>query len=129
MQLTDAEWRVMDAVWKKHPASVREVHEALLEDTGWAYTTVKTMLTRLAEKGALSLGKDGTVSLFSPLVTRDAAQRTAVSTLLSRAFDGTVGGLFQHLLGAGELGPKERAEIRRLLDESAKAKARPKAKG
>ena len=50
MGLTKAEWQVMNALWKDYPASVRDIIKNLEGDVDWAYTTVKTMLDRLAKK-------------------------------------------------------------------------------
>ena len=49
-ELTDAEWKVMNAVWDRSPTTVREVHGALSASTVWAYTTVKTLMERLVKK-------------------------------------------------------------------------------
>lgn len=126
IHLSDSEWRVMDAVWKCHPrpATVREVHEALRDESGWAYSTVKTMLARLVEKGALDVTREGKASSFTPRLTRESARRGAVSTLLERAFDGTVGSMLQFVLGSRRLSAKERAELKELLDEPRDARDR-----
>ncbi len=115
MRLSDAEWKVMNAVWERHPAAVRDVMEALEDDTHWAYSTVKTMLARLADKGALSVRKRGNISLFEPLVSRHEARRSALRTLAERAFGGGLGSLVQHLLADEHLSAKERDELRSML--------------
>mgnify|MGYP002390148889 CR=1 FL=1 len=56
--LSDAEWKVMRALWARHPATARELLDALAADTGWAYTTLRTLLARLVEKGAVSESKE-----------------------------------------------------------------------
>ena len=120
MRISESEWKVMDAVWRRQAATAREVHDDLADDTHWAYTTVKTMLTRLAEKGALRVTKRGNASVFAPTVTRSEARRSAVRGLLDRAFDGAFGPLLHHLISEEKLSKKDRAELRRLLDEEAK---------
>jgi len=50
MKLTEAEWQIMNALWKQYPATAREVIERIPVETGWADTTVKTMLSRLVAK-------------------------------------------------------------------------------
>ena len=52
MRLNDSEWKVMQALWGRHPATARDVLEQVERETAWAYTTVKTLLARLVEKGA-----------------------------------------------------------------------------
>ena len=127
MRFSDAEWKAMNVVWERHPATVRDVLESLESDTGWAYSTVKTVLGRLAEKGALAATKRANTTLFEPLVTRDQARRSALRALLDRAFDGTFGGLVHHLLDAEKLTRTERDELRALLDEAGSSR-RPRSR-
>jgi BlaI family transcriptional regulator, penicillinase repressor len=117
MRLSDAEWTVMNAVWQRSPASARDVLERVRTQTGWAYTTVKTMLERLAEKGALRARKHGNLSLYEPLVSREQARRSALRSLLDRAFDGALGSLLQHLVAEERLSRRDREKLARLLDE------------
>lgn len=117
MRLSDAEWQVMNVLWERAPRTAREVLVEVRGSTGWAYTTVKTMLARLAEKGAASARLEGNKSLYTPRITRDEARRSAVSGLLERAFDGTVGSLMHHLAEREELSPADRERLRRLIAE------------
>ena len=78
MEFSDAEWRIMREVWHWPSVTSRQVHSALHAETGWAYSTVKTMLTRLVEKGALRMSRDGNRSVFEPLVTRSQARAEAI---------------------------------------------------
>ena len=57
--LTDAEWKIMKAVWDLKKTNVREVYESLLEGEGWAYNTVRTLMERLSAKGYLRAKKVG----------------------------------------------------------------------
>ncbi|MBL8174753.1 MAG: BlaI/MecI/CopY family transcriptional regulator [Bryobacterales bacterium] len=117
MEFSGAEWRIMLVVWRHPSVTVNDVHLALREETGWAYSTVKTMLSRLAAKGALEVAKSGKQSVFRPLVSRDSARREATSSLLDRVFEGAVGGLFQHLLGERRVSKKDREQILALLQK------------
>lgn len=117
MRLSETEWKVMNSVWSRGRATARDVHDELLPDTGWAYTTVKTMLTRLADKGAVTVSKEGNASVYEPAVTRDDARHSAVRGLLDRAFDGAFGPFLHHLLNEEKLSKRDRAELRRMLDE------------
>lgn len=117
MKLNDSEWTVMQAVWQHSPASARDVLERVVDDTDWAYSTVKTVLARLVEKGALREQKRANTSLYEPLVTREAARREAVRSLLDKAFDGTFGSLVQHMVSAEKLNKREREKLARMLSE------------
>jgi predicted transcriptional regulator len=109
----------MTCLWQASPASARDVLDRLGRGADWAYTTVKTMLTRLAEKGAVreTTDKGGNVALYQPLVTQRAARRDAVKSLVERAFGGALGAFVHHLVADEKLSPAERAKLRELLDE------------
>ena len=53
MKLTEAEWQIMKALWQDWPATARQVADRLGDDVNWAYTTIKTMLSRLTDKKAV----------------------------------------------------------------------------
>lgn len=120
MRLSDAEWTVMQAVWNRAPASARDVLDEVGEETGWAYTTVKTLLARLVEKGALSEGRSErqtNVNIYEPRITRNEARGSALRSLLDRAFDGTFGSLFQHLITEERLSARDVQTLERMLQE------------
>ena len=101
MRLNNTEWKVMQVVWRRHPATARDVLNALEDDTSWAYTTVKTIMARLVEKGALAVSKRGNTSVYEPQVERADARRSAVRALLDQAFDGAFAPLL-HFIRRGE---------------------------
>jgi predicted transcriptional regulator len=113
--LSGAEWKVMHCVWDHAPVTAREVRERL--DSRWAYTTIKTFLDRLVEKGALRARRDGGATVYTPAVSRRDARRAAVRALAEKAFHGAVGPLVHFLIEDRKIGAAERAELRRLLRE------------
>ena len=115
MRLTDSEWQIMNALWERHPATAREVAERLPEDNRWAYTTIKTMLTRLVGKEAVSERKRANTSVYEPLIERDDAQRSAVSTLIENAFGGAVEP-FLGFVANSTISPRQRRRLREMLD-------------
>jgi len=122
VHLSDAEWKVMSVVWDHNAVGAREVLDALEPDTGWAYTTVKTMLARLTEKGALSEHKEGNRSVYQPRLSREDARRSAVRSLLDKAFDGAFGSLFHYLVDDGKLSKRDRAQLEAVLRQRGKAR-------
>ena len=117
MRLSDAEWTVMQAVWNRAPASARDVLDEVGDETGWAYTTVKTLLARLVEKGALSEGRQANINIYEPRITRNEARGSALRSLVDRAFDGTFGSLFQHLIKEERLSARDVHTLGRMLEE------------
>ncbi|MBE0712631.1 MAG: BlaI/MecI/CopY family transcriptional regulator [Candidatus Aminicenantes bacterium] len=115
MRLTDAEWQIMNALWKRYPATAREIAENLADETQWAYTTIKTLLARLAAKNAVSEQKRGNTSVYEPLVSLKKARRTALRTFLNQGFGGTVEPLLNFLAEERKLTDKQRQELARIL--------------
>jgi BlaI family transcriptional regulator, penicillinase repressor len=126
MKLTKAEWQIMNALWAKHPATAREVMERLPAGVQWAYTTIKTMLTRLVEKQAVSESKQGNTSVYGPLVSQRKAQISAFRSLVDQAFDGAMGPLVHFLVEEKQLTAKQKKELATLLRDEGKGKGERK---
>lgn len=126
MRLTEPEWLIMKALWEDHPATAREVAERLPDEVAWAYTTLKTMLARLATKGAVAESKRGNTSVYEPLVSRRKARRSALSSLLNQAFDGAVAPMLHFLVNERKLSDRQRRELIRVLEEENKKHGRTK---
>ena len=118
IQLSDAEWKVMHAVWVlPAPVRVRDVLESVAPQTGWAYTTAKTLMERLVEKGALASQRTGVATEYRSLLPRGQAQRTALRDLLRKVFGATPGALGHALVDDDALTPADRrALLRKLRD-------------
>ena len=116
-RLTEAEWSVMQVVWRTGPTTARDVVDALAVEQGWAYTTVKTLLTRLVAKGALREEMRGNQAVYEPLIAEDDAQRSAVRSLADRAFGGSLVPMARFLLDDRDLSSAEREQLREILDE------------
>jgi BlaI family penicillinase repressor len=110
----------MNALWKRSPATARDVAEHLPSDVKWAYTTIKTILSRLVVKNAVSERKRGNTSVYEPLVSRQKARRSALSSLLNQAFDGAVEPLLNFLVEDKKLSKKQRQELAQILEEESK---------
>ena len=122
MKLSDAEWTVMNALWKRSPANARDVLEHCEPETSWAYTTVKTLLARLVDKGALAERKRANTSVYDPLVSRTEARHSALRSLLDKAFDGAFGPLLQHMVSDEKLSKRDRRELTSMLEEIEKVR-------
>ncbi len=107
----------MNALWQAHPATARQITDRLPAGVNWAYTTIKTMLTRLTDKNAVSETKQANTSLYSPLLTRSRARRIALTSLANQAFDGAFGPLMHFLLEDENMTDKQRTELMKLLQQ------------
>ncbi|HET6395945.1 MAG TPA: BlaI/MecI/CopY family transcriptional regulator [Pseudoxanthomonas sp.] len=114
--ISDAEAVVMEVLWRSSPRTAEEV-VAALADTGWAEATVKTLLNRLLNKGAVSARKDGRRYLYSPVLRREAWVQEQSEGLLARLFGGRVAPLVAHFSQRGKLSAADIAELKRLVSE------------
>jgi predicted transcriptional regulator len=122
-QPSDAEWRVLNALWREHPAKARDLLERL-RDHDWAYNTLKTMLTRMEEKGFVRTRMRGNVTWYEPAIEQRATQRNAVRRLVERVFEGAAGPLLAHLADDAALSAAERRKLEAWIAEVERKEAR-----
>ena len=115
--ISDAESDVMQVLWRKAPRSAEDVIEALAATRDWQDATVKTLLNRLLNKGAIRAEKDGRRYLYAPLLSREDWIAGESESLLQRLFDGRVAPLVAHFSQHRKLSKKDIAELRRLVEE------------
>src|SRR5450432_2355254 len=102
-KLSKLELQIMETLWTKGEASIREMQEAFPEANRPGYTTVQTMVYRLETKGVVKrVRKVGNFHMFAATVSRDAAQRRLVDELLAM-FGGQSRPVVAHLIEAGKL--------------------------
>jgi predicted transcriptional regulator len=116
--LTDNERKVLEVLWKKKSASVREVTDELCKKTPTAYTTVLTMLGILEKKGLVSHVRDGRAFIYSAAISRSEARASALQHLLKQFFNGSPAVLAQHLVQEHEIDPSDVEALRRMIDEA-----------
>ena len=117
MPISEAEAQVMQVLWERHPRSAEEVVAALASSTDWAEPTVKTLLNRLLNKGAIEAARQGRRYLYSPVLTRQAWTAQQSEGFVQRMFGGRVAPLVAHFSERGRLSEADIAELRRLLEE------------
>lgn len=116
-RISDAEHAVMEALWRKNPLTAAEVCESVCEERGWSLATVKTLLSRLVAKQAVSTKPDGRRFLYSPAIKRTEYVGSESRRLVDRLFGGRAAPLLVHLVEAEALSDEDIDEIERLLKE------------
>ena len=114
--LTDLEADVMQLVWQKESVTVRDVYEAIQSTRPLAYTTVMTVLSKLAEKGILECSKQGRAYVYRPKINKKEAAQRNVAKLLQKFFNGSPYALVAHLIDVNAISPDELSSLQRLLD-------------
>ena len=116
MQISDAEWTVMNLVWDSRSVDARFVMDQLGEANGWSEATVKTMLHRLVRKGVLTHKSEGKRYLYRAKVRRGSCVREASGSFLNRVFGGQAAPALLHFVKTAKLSAEEITELRALLD-------------
>lgn len=114
--ILETEWDILDALWTAERATARKVAEALAGRRGWAYSTVKTMLDRMVDKGLVAARQVGSVWEYTPGVPRKKAQRWAWRRFVDVAFGGAVAPSLAFVTKEARLSKQERAALKKLLD-------------
>ena len=131
-EMTPAELRVMKALWQLNKGSVADVRAELhARGNELAYTTVMTLLGRLAAKGALVVDKAREPFLYKPAFRRENVLRERLREFVRDVFDGQADSLVMRLVEDESLTREELREIERKIAEAdgtekpAKKKERP----
>ena len=116
-KLTRLELQIMDVLWTRGEASIREIQESFPEKHRPAYTTIQTMVYRLETKKAVHrVKKVGNFHVFGAAVSRDVAQRKLVDDLLA-LFGGRTQPVMAHLIESGKLTLSDIKEAEKTLRE------------
>lgn len=123
IQISEAEWEVMQVAWDQGQITAADVIETLGKRTTWNHRTIRTLLSRLTNKGALDFEEDGNRYLYRPAVTKAACVREESDSFLNRVFGGDPASLLVHFAKRSRLTEDEIAELQRILDEKRKGSA------
>ena len=102
-KLARLELQIMESLWTRGSASIREIQEDFPEKERPAYTTIQTTVYRLEVKKAVRrVRKVGNFHIFEAAVSRDSAQRRLIDDLLA-LFGGRTQPVMAHLIESGKL--------------------------
>ena len=118
--LSELQLDLMRVLWTRGEASVGEVAEALAPSRSLAHTTVATVLTRLAARGAVEARREGRQLVYRACVSEPQVRRSMVSTLIQRLFSGDPNGLLSHLVSENETADGDLAKVQALLAKEAR---------
>ena len=119
-KLTKLELQIMDALWTRRQASIRDIQEAFPEQHRPAYTTIQTTVYRLEAKAAVRrVKKVGNFHIFEAAVSRSAAQRKLIDDLLAM-FGGHTQPVMAHLIESGKLTLDDVREAEKILRKLAR---------
>lgn len=115
---TKSELEILDILWEREAATVKEVHEIINSRKPTAYTTVLKTLQIMDEKGSVERDKAAKAHVYRAKNSPEHTQKNLVSDLLEKAFRGSALKLVQHVLEAKPASAEELKEIRKLIKEA-----------
>jgi predicted transcriptional regulator len=113
---TDSELEILQVLWDKNEATVREVHEALSQTKDCGYTTTLKLMQIMFEKGLVLRDDSSRTHIYSPNVSREKTQKQLVDKMVNSLFSGSHSQLVMQALGSHTPSNKELEEIQQLLD-------------
>jgi|SRR5579863_5802485 len=123
--VTGAELKVLEVLWQCREATIGDLRDVLYPQGGVSkFATVQKLLARLVGKRLVRRRKDAANWIFLPLVARDELIGGELRRVADRLGGNSMTPLLTHLVESGELSSKERAHLRRLLDDDVAAPRR-----
>ena len=115
LQISDSEWDVMEPIWAVGACTAADVIRQLRTTHDWNHSTIRTLLARLVEKGALAYDVDGSKYIYRAAVTRQRCVRQEGRSFLEKAFGGDVTALVAHFVAEASLDRDQIEQLRQLL--------------
>lgn len=120
VNLSDAEWKIMNLLWEQAPRTMTQITNALKDETGWTKHTVMSFLKRMEEKGALHYAEGEKAKLYYPDLEREEAALRETEDFLGRVFQGKLGMMLNTMVQQRALSQAELAELHKILEEAGK---------
>ena len=117
INISNSEWLIMEYLWDKAPLTVTQISKAMEEETGWAKSTTKTLISRMENKGYLRYREGDKAREYYPVIERPEVVLAETESFLSRLFNGSLGIMVNTLVDEKNLSEKEIQELRTILDK------------
>ncbi len=122
VKISEAEWSIMKVLWdgceeNDRGMTLGEIVSALSETSDWSNTTIRTLIIRLSEKGAVEIDKTTGVYKYTPTTSKEDCVKSEVESFIERVFDNSTYKLMASLVREGRLTEKEKKDIINILNE------------
>ena len=117
ISVTPGEWAIMEELWQS-PKTLMELVRSLGKSEGWAKSTVSTMIRRMTEKGLIQFESDGKTKTFMATVTREDVVAQETTSLLRRAYNGSIGLLVNAMAQRNTLSKSDIDELYAILQKA-----------
>ncbi len=122
VKISEAEWNIMKVLWDNCEAQGRgltlgEIVAELVPSTNWSNTTIRTLIIRLSEKGAVGIDKTTGVYKYAPKTSKEECVKYEVDSFVERVFDNSAYNLTMTLIQSGKLTDQEKRDIVAVLNQ------------
>ncbi|WP_026885258.1 MULTISPECIES: BlaI/MecI/CopY family transcriptional regulator [Clostridium] len=117
-KISDAEMEIMKIIWKKNDQiTTAEILDELPKENSWKVTTIMTLISRLTEKGILSVTKVGKLNNYFPKITEEEYRAIQTDNFLEDMHKGSVKNFMATLFNNKKISNKDIAELKEWLKE------------
>ncbi|MBC7887047.1 MAG: BlaI/MecI/CopY family transcriptional regulator [Ferruginibacter sp.] len=113
---TESELEILQVLWMKNSATVREVHEELLKRKDAGYTTTLKLMQIMFEKGLVMRDSSSKTHIYQPAVSRENTQTLFLNRMIDSLFSGSSAQLVMQALGNHKASKEELEEIKKYLN-------------
>ncbi len=113
---TEGELEILQVLWQKGQASVREVHEVILQSKEAGYTTTLKLLQIMFEKGLVNRNDSAKTHIYSAIITKEKTQKQLLGKMINNLFGGSSSQLVMQVLGSQAPSKEELEEIQEFLN-------------
>ena len=114
---TESELEILQVLWERGRATVREVHEELSADKDSGYTTTLKLMQIMFEKGLVKRDDSNKTHVYSPNISKEKTQQQMVGKMVDALFGGSASQLVMRALGSSQPSKEELEEIQKLLND------------
>lgn len=115
--VTQSEWPIMELLWES-PKTLMELVSVLMEQKNWSKSTITTMVRRMDDKGLITFHTEGRTKIFRPAVSREDVTARETTSLLARAYNGSIGLLVSAMAHRNDLTQADIDELYTILKEA-----------
>ena len=114
--LSENEWYIMQVLWEKSSASLREICDALKESKGWTKHAISSFLKRMQEKGAISVDESGKVKNYIAVWNKEETILEETQSIMERVYKGDLLLMVSNAVKEQKLTKEEIEELKKMLD-------------
>ena len=114
--LSENEWYIMQVLWERSSASLREICDALKESKGWTKHAISSFLKRMQEKGAISVDESGKVKNYVAVWNKEETILEETQSIMERVYKGNLLLMVSNAVKEQKLTKEEIEELKNMLD-------------